>query len=139
MTSLSHSSRIARALSRLVQASIPIGLAATVPAAAQSALETATVSIPDANRKPSTDITVVTERSGSGFVIRVTNTGPEPISGVLVFDMAAKNQSCRSANPVAVSAPGTASNAASVARLGDQGIALGLLNSGQTATLTFSC
>ena len=111
---------------------------------AQTALDTAAVTIPDESRKPSTDITVIKERTASGFTISVTNTGPETVSGVIVTDAAGRSQSCRPTNPVAIAASGSPAGVSpaggkTIANLTGQGIALGTLDSGQTATLTFIC
>ena len=123
-------------LSRVVAS---VGIAAAVPVAAQTALDTPTVSIPAEIRKPSTDITVVKERTASGFVVKVTNTGPDPVTGIIVSDAVGRGQSCRPENRVAIAASGAPAGDSTIASLTGQGIALGTLSSGQTATLSFSC
>lgn len=129
-----------------ISSSVCVALAATTPSisVAQTALDTATVTIPKESHKPSTDITVVKEQTASGFTISVTNTGPETVSGVIVTDSVGRSQSCRPNNPVAIAASGSPTGASpaggkTIANLTSQGIALGTLDSGQTATLTFTC
>lgn len=148
MTIAKHLRKTHRAIDFLRRMGLPaylIVVAATPGISfAQTALDTASVSIPDESRKPSTDITVVKERTASGFTISVTNTGPETVNGVIVTDSVGRGQSCRPTNPVAVVASGSPADASpgggkTIANLTSQGIALGTLNSGQTATLTFSC
>lgn len=122
-------------------ASACVLLAAATPSisVAQTALDTATVTIPKESHKPSTDITVVKEKTASGFTISITNTGPETVNGVIVTDSVGRGQSCRPTNPVAIAASGSPAGGKTIANLTGQGIALGTLNSGQTATLTFTC
>lgn len=137
-----------RAIDFVLRASASTGvlLAAATPSmsVAQTALDIALVSIPAESLKPSTDITVVKERTASGYTISVTNTGPETVNGVIVMDSVGRGQSCRPTNPVAIAASGSSAGAApvggkTIANLTGQGIALGTLDSGQTATLTFTC
>ena len=148
MTTAERPRNTARAIDLILRISCSacVALAATTPSisVAQTALDTVTVTIPEESHKPSTDITVVKEQTASGFIISVTNTGPEAVSGVIVSDSVGRGPSCRPTNPVAIAASGSPAGASStggktIANLTGQGIALGTLNSGQTATLTFTC
>ena len=118
---------------------LALALGAAAPVAAQTALDSATVTIPAENRKPSTDLSVIKEQTATGFVIRVTNTGPDSVSGVIVSDAVGRGSSCRPNNPVKIAATGASESGSSIANLTGQGIVLGTLNSGQTVTLSFSC
>lgn len=148
MTAHKRPRKTDRAIDFILRASASacVLLAAATPSisVAQTALDTATVTIPKESHKPSTDITVVKEKTASGFTISITNTGPETVNGVIVTDSVGRGQSCRPTNPVAIVASGSPAGASpaggkTIANLIGQGIALGTLDSGQTATLTFTC
>lgn len=144
MTSANKTQRFVRAIKfshliKPVSLAMALAFGVAAPVAAQTALDSATVTIPAENRKPSTDLSVIKEQTATGFVIRVTNTGPDSVSGVIVSDAVGRGSSCRPSNPVKIAATGAPESGSSIANLTGQGIVLGTLNSGQTAILSFSC
>lgn len=114
-------------------------LAAPAPAAAQTALDSASVDIPAAVRSPATDISVEKVARGSELKVTVTNTGPETVTGLVVKEKVEMGRACPASNPVTITGSGAPAGSYTIANLIGQGIILDTLPSGQTATLSFSC
>lgn len=77
-------------------------------------------------------------RSGS-YALAVSNTGPVAVTGAMVTDKAGQGEACPSANPLTITGGGVPSGSFTIANLSTPGIALGTLEPGQTASLTYSC
>ena len=136
MTAIINPRRCARTMGTL---SGIIGLAIAAPAVAQTALDTATVSVPSERMTPSTDLTLLKETSTGGFAVTVINTGPDAVTGVIVADKAGSGRLCPAGNAVTITGNGVPVGSFKIANLTGPGIALGTLSSGQSATLTYSC
>lgn len=70
--------------------------------------------------------------------VDVTNTGGT-VNGVIVRDTPGPGVTCPDSNPVTISGDGVPSGTYTIGNLTSTGIALGTLENGQTATLTYSC
>lgn len=98
-------------------------------------------------RFPSVDLSVTksngvsTAYSGTNvtYAVVVTNNGPDAITGAVVNDIPGTGISCPAANPVVISGNGVPAGSFTFSNLSGAGIALGTLESGQSATLTFTC
>lgn len=138
-----HSARAksARSSNPLLVAAAGICAALTtgLPVAAQTAPESASVEIPDAVRTPATDISIEKVASGSELKVIVTNTGPDPVSGIVVKEKVGMGRACPASNRVTITGSGAPAGTFTIADLIGPGIALDNLSSGQTATLSFSC
>lgn len=79
--------------------------------------------------------------SGSSvtYTVVVTNVGPDPVNGALVTDVVGARVTCPAGNAVTITGSGVPAGSYTIANLTGAGIALGTLNSGQSATLTYSC
>ena len=79
--------------------------------------------------------------SGSSvtYSVVVTNTGPDPVTGAVVTDVVGPGLTCPGGNAVTITGNGVPGGSFTIANLTGAGIALGTLNPGQSATLTYSC
>lgn len=79
--------------------------------------------------------------SGSSvtYTVVVTNAGPDPVSGAVVTDVVGTRLTCPAGNAVTITGSGVPGGSFTIANLVGAGITLGTLNSGQSATLTYSC
>ncbi|WP_170288358.1 GEVED domain-containing protein [Marilutibacter maris] len=74
------------------------------------------------------------------YEIRVTNNGPNEVTGALVRDTPAAGLDCQPGNPVTISGDGVpAGGPFTVADLTGAGIALGALADDETTVLSFTC
>lgn len=76
------------------------------------------------------------------YTVRVTNNGPDTVTGPVVRDTPVSGLTCADTNPVTVTTTGGAIPAGqtlTVGTLRGAGITLGQLTTTQTATLTFQC
>lgn len=69
----------------------------------------------------------------------VINNGPDPIAGAVVTDTPGAGITCEATQPVTITGDGVPAGSYTFADLLGSGIPLGLLASGQSATLTYSC
>lgn len=72
------------------------------------------------------------------YTLRVTNNGGDPVTGAVVKDTPVAGITCPPGGPVTITGAGVPSGSYTIANL-TAGIALGVLNSGQSTVLTFSC
>jgi hypothetical protein len=126
-----------RSIVRALRSAIPIlVIGISGQAFAQTALDTANAA-PQSGQ--ATNLKVIKRANGGGFVITVTNVGTETASNVLVTDMLGKGRKCPAENAVIIAGQGTPTGSFTLADLSGAGITLGTLNSGQSATFTYSC
>ncbi len=81
----------------------------------------------------------VTSGSTSTYTIRVTNNGPDSITGAVVRDAPGAGLTCNASDPVTLSGDGVPAGTFSIADLTGSGITLGNLDDGQTAIISYSC
>lgn len=82
----------------------------------------------------------VTRGTETEYVITVSNTGPVPITGAVVRDVAQAGITCPAGNAITFSAIGNPGTAQTVGNLtSTSGVTLGTIPAGQSATLTFRC
>ena len=87
----------------------------------------------------SNGVTSVVKGSSTTYSVVVTNNGPDPINGAIVKDTPGAGITCPSGNAVVITGSGVPAGSFTLSNLTGTGIVLGNLNSGQSATLTFSC
>lgn len=126
-------------LALVSMAGICAALTLASPVGAQTAPDSASVDIPAVVRTPATDVSIEKVASGSELKLIVTNTGPDPVTGILVREKVGIGRACPAANRVTITGNGTPAGTYTIASLIGPGIALDTLPSGQTATLSFSC
>lgn len=110
-------------------------------ALAQTALTGSDLVLPT-TAAPTADMTILKTASAGGFdrfSIVVTNTGSVAVTGATVTDSAGSGGACPKSNPVTITGSGVPEGSFTIASLTGAGIALGTLNPGQSATLTYSC
>ena len=73
------------------------------------------------------------------YTVTVTNVGPDPVTGALVTDVVGAGLTCPAGNAVTITGSGVPGGSFTISNLTGAGIALGALNSGQSAVLTYSC
>ena len=81
----------------------------------------------------------VTSGTTTTYTLRVTNNGPNAVTGARVSDVAGAGISCAPSAPVTISGSGVPSGSFTFSNLSSGGIALGILSTGQTTTLSYSC
>jgi hypothetical protein len=121
---------------------IPMMAIATAgSASAQTALPGSELILPATAPLTADMVILKTANSGSSnrFSVAVTNTGSEAVTGAMVTDVDGASATCTKTNPVAITGAGVPEGSFTIANLAGSGIALGTLQSGQTATLTYAC
>jgi hypothetical protein len=129
----------------LLVASAVIGISASGAALAQTALVGSDLLIPAT--APTADMIILKTEGIGGvlvgnsnkYTIVVTNTGPVAVTGAVVTDNGGVGGLCPKDNPVAITGDGVPAGGFTIANLKGAGIALGTLEPGQSATLTYSC
>lgn len=106
---------------------------------AQTALDTASFTIPADVRTPTTDLTIEKFENFGGFKVVLTSNGPDAVAGIIVTDKVVGGRACPASNPVTITGSGVPAGDFTIANLTSSGISLGSLSSGQSATLSFSC
>lgn len=126
-------------LALLAAPAVLLSLAASVQA--QTALGGSDLILP-ATAAPNTDIVHLKTASVGGrdsYSVLITNTGPVAVTGAVVTDTADTGGSCSRSNAVTITGNGVPAGSFTVANLVNPGIALGTLQPGQSATLTYAC
>ena len=103
---------------------------------------TATVTVQgtaDLQVTKSNGVNTVTSGNTVIYSVVVTNTGPDPVTGAVVTDVVGAGLTCPASNPVTITGSGVPGGSFTITDLTGAGIALGTLNTGQSATLTYSC
>ncbi|MCK0127653.1 DUF11 domain-containing protein [Erythrobacter sp. F6033] len=77
--------------------------------------------------------------STTTYTINVSNGGPDPVIGALVTDTPGAGITCNGSNPITITGDGVPAGSFTFADLSGAGIALGVLSTGQTTTLSYSC
>lgn len=126
----------------LIYAAFPVIAGAfSVGALAQDALFGSDLILP-ADAPSTADMVILKTQDGGGFdkfKIVVTNTGSVAVTGATVIDKAGNGGLCSKDNPVTITGDGVPAGAFKISDLDGAGIALGTLNSGQSATISYSC
>jgi uncharacterized repeat protein (TIGR01451 family) len=73
------------------------------------------------------------------YTVNVTNNGPDSMTGAVVTDVVGAGLACPAANPVAITGSGVPAGSFTIANMTGTGITLATLNTGQSATLVYSC
>lgn len=107
-------------------------------ALAQTALIGSDLILPTTAPSNADMIILKTEASGR-FSVVVSNTGSVAVSGAVVTDTGGAGGFCPKNNPVTIKGDGVPEGSFTIANLSSSGIALGTLQPGQSATLTYSC
>lgn len=81
----------------------------------------------------------VTTGSTTNYTIVVTNNGPDSVTGAVVTDTPTAGITCPATNAVTITGNGVPAGSFTFNDLANGGIALGTLDDGQSATLTYSC
>ena len=134
-----HTSRLAGLL--LVAGSIA-AVSVSGAALAQTALFGSELIIPPTPENLTADVVILkTEASGrvNSFNVVVTNTGSSPVIGAIVTDKGGNGGHCPKISPVTITGGGVPEGSFTVANLNNAGITLGTLQSGQSATITYTC
>ena len=84
-------------------------------------------------------VTTLISGSTTTYTVTVTNDGPSSVTGALVQDTPGSGLTCLGTDPVSISGSGVPAGSFTISNLTGSGIALGTLDPGQTATLTYSC
>ena len=103
---------------------------------------TATVTVQgtaDLRVTKSNGVSSVTSGSTVNYTVVVTNTGPDPVTGAVVTDVIGAGLTCPATNAVTITGSGVPGGSFTISNLTGTGITLGTLNTGQSATLTYSC
>lgn len=103
---------------------------------------TATVTVQgtaDLQVTKSNGVSTLTSGNTVTYTVVVTNTGPDPVTGAVVTDVVGAGLTCPASNPVTITGSGVPGGSFTIANLTGAGITLGTLNTGQSATLTYSC
>ena len=128
-----------KALAKLLVTVAPIiAVSLSGSAMAQIALSGSDLILPATAPLTADMVILKTANSGSiaSFSVVVTNTGTEAVTGAVVTDTA---DTCSKINPVTITGNGVPEGSFTIANLTGSGIALDTLQSGQTATLTYTC
>lgn len=125
--------------SLLSAAAALVALAASGQALAQTALDSASVSMSLDSRKAQSNLQIVKVGKDGGFVVTVTNKAAEPVSGAVVSEKVNGGLPCPTENSVQIDGAGAPSGSFTLAVLISSGIPLGTLPAGQSVTLTYSC
>jgi uncharacterized repeat protein (TIGR01451 family) len=141
-TSVPHAMKVTRPLSKLVLLAAPV-IFLSIPAGAQTqtALSGSDLILP-ATAAPNTDMVNLKTANADGrdsYSVLITNTGPVAVTGAVVTDSADNGRNCPRSNAVTITGNGVPEGSFKVANLVNPGIALGTLQPGQSATLTYSC
>lgn len=125
----------------LITAAATFAISVSGNALAQTALEGSELILPDTAPSSADMIILKTENAGrsDSFSIVVSNTGAVAVTGAAVTDNAGLGGFCPKGNPVIVTGDGVPEGSFTIANLSGSGIALGTLQPGQSATLTYSC
>lgn len=107
-------------------------------ALAQTALEGSDLVLP-ATAPFNADMIILKTETSSGFSVVVSNTGSVAVSGAIVIDTGGAGGFCPKNNPVTITGDGVPEGSFTIANLSGSGIALGTLQPGQSATLSYSC
>lgn len=75
----------------------------------------------------------------TNYTLRVTNNGPDTVTGAVVTDTLVSGLICDAANNVNITGAGIPTSSFTVADLVGAGITLGTLAAGETAILTYEC
>lgn len=108
---------------------------------AQIALPGSDLVLP-ASAAPTADMVILKTEAAGGFdafKIMVTNSGSVSVTGAAVTDNGGTNGLCLNSNPVTITGSGVPEGSFTIANLNGAGIALGTLESGQVATISYSC
>lgn len=81
----------------------------------------------------------VTSGSIVNYTIRVSNNGPDAVTGAIVTDVVNSGLTCLANSPVSFTGDGVPAGTFTVGDLTGAGITLGTLQDGQAITLTYSC
>jgi uncharacterized repeat protein (TIGR01451 family) len=131
-----------RSLSKLGLLAAPaIILSISVSAQAQTALSGSDLILP-ATAAPNTDMVNLKTQAVGGqgrYSVLVTNTGTVAVTGAMVTDIPGAGESCPRGNPVIITGSGVPDGSFTISNLLNPGIALGTLQPGQSAILTYSC
>lgn len=87
----------------------------------------------------SNGVSEVLAGSSTTYTVTVTNDGPSPAVGPVATDTPGAGISCPGANAVTITGNGVPAGTFTISDLTGSGITLGTLNSGQSATLSYSC
>lgn len=109
-------------------------------ATAQDALTGSDLILP-ADAPPTADmVNLKTEdRRAGSFSVVINNTGTVAVTGAIVKDTGGTSGFCAKNNPVTITGSGVPEGSFTIANISGQGIALGTLQPGQSATLTYLC
>ncbi|HMS20078.1 MAG TPA: hypothetical protein PKC46_05970 [Sphingorhabdus sp.] len=127
---------------RLISAILAAAALATpVSLSAQTALFGSDLVLPATAPSNADMVILKTEATGgiNRFAITVSNTGSVAVTGAIVTDTGGLNGGCSKTNAVSITGDGIPEGSFTVANLNQPGIALGTLQPGQSATLTYSC
>ncbi|MBN8501923.1 MAG: DUF11 domain-containing protein [Sphingomonadales bacterium] len=140
ITASSHLRHIRGHITKPLLTAVPI-LAFMLPVQgwAQTALNTASVSAPVQGQISVAALTLRKHGKDGSFVLTVTNNGPDAVTGAVVTDKIGSGRLCPPENAVIFAGSGTPAGGFTLAALISPGITLGTLNSGQSASLTYSC
>ena len=141
----SDKTRVVSRRNRLARLQLVAGLiiaaSASGTALAQTALSGSDLVLPT-TAAPTADMIILKTEGVGGFdkfSILVTNTGSVAVTGAMVTDSAGTGGACPKSNHVTITGSGVPEGSFTIASLTGAGIALGTLNPGQSATLTYSC
>ena len=118
-----------------------IAMSVSGSALAQTALGGSDLILP-ATAAPTADMIILkTENAGrtGSFSVVVTNTGSVEVTGAAVTDIAGLGGICPKTNAVTITGNGVPEGSFTIANLSGSGIALGTLQPGQSAAITYSC
>ena len=131
-----------RSLSKLgLLAASAIFLSISAGAQVQTALSGSDLILPAA-AAPNTDMVNLKTQAVGGqgrYSVLVTNTGTVAVTGAVVTDIPGAGETCPRNNPVAITGNGVPDGSFTISNLVSPGIALGTLQPGQSAILTYSC
>ena len=110
-------------------------------AVAQTALTGSELILP-ASAPSNADIMIIKTASNSGansFSIVIGNAGPVAVTGAVVTDTGGTSGFCTKSNTVTITGGGVPEGSFTISNLSGSGIALGTLQPGQSATITYAC
>jgi uncharacterized repeat protein (TIGR01451 family) len=134
--------KVTRALSKLILMAAPaVIVSVTATAQAQTALAGSDLIMPQSVAPGADMVNLKTAVVGGQdrFSILITNTGQIAVNGAAVTDTVATGGNCPRNNAVTIAGNGIPDGKFTVNNLAAPGIALGILQPGQSATLTYSC
>ncbi len=123
----------------MVLSAAAIAIAVPSPATAQTALDSASVSVNADSPTTQSNLRIVKIAKDSGFALTITNVGSELITGAIAKDTIGKGLPCPVENAVTFTGSGTPLGSFTLAVLISSGIKLGALSNGQSVTLFYSC